>query len=69
MLGRGTVNDVQYLIWCVHTLAINKSTVGTMDTLKSFFKILSWSLHWLYLGRWPTHDWNGVQVPAIWYDC
>jgi hypothetical protein len=61
MLGSGATNDVQYLIWSCHTLAINKSLVASQDTLKLFCKVLSWSLHWLYLGRWPTHDWNGVE--------
>ena len=61
MLGSGTTNEVQYLMWTCHTLALNQSSIAAHDTLKVFFKVLSWSLHWLYLGRWPTHDWNGVE--------
>jgi hypothetical protein len=61
MLGSGTTNEVQYLMWTCHTLALNQSSIAAHDTLKVFFKVLSWSLHWLFLGRWPTHDWNGVE--------
>jgi hypothetical protein len=61
MLGSGTTNDVQYLIWSCFTLAFNKSVDRRSDTMKVFSRIMSWSFYWLYLGRWPTHDWNGVE--------
>ena len=29
--------------------------------MRCFCRILAWSLYWSYLGRWPTHDWNGRE--------
>ena len=30
----------------------------TLDTNGCFFKLLVWSLQWLYRGHWPDRDWN-----------
>lgn len=34
------------------------------DTWKEVWRVLVWSLHWLYEGRWPPVDWDG----AAWTD-
>ena len=34
------------------------------DTMVEFCLILNWSLWWLYLGRWPTHDYQGHPYRA-----
>ena len=61
MLGYGGTNEVQYLIWTCPLQSIWKSALASQDTVKVFLQILGWSLHWLYLGRWPTHNWNGEE--------
>ena len=61
MLGSGTTNDMKYLIWTCPIHSFWKSILGNQDTMKVFCRILGWSLHWLYLGRWPSHDWNGDE--------
>ena len=34
------------------------------ETWKEVWRTLTWSLHWLFMGRWPPVDWNG----AAWGD-
>ena len=41
---------------------IVESTPDRMGTRAVFFKKLCWSLHWMYLGRTPTHDENMVEL-------
>ena len=63
MLGKGQTNDVQFLIWSCSILAFQKSLISSHDTMKTFTTILSWNFKWLFLGRWPTHDYNGDEYP------
>ena len=42
-------------IWC------SMAVPGDNGTLHEFFKVLRWSLYWLWLGKWPTHDWNNKK--------
>jgi len=54
----GATRVTQQLIWAGFLL--NMSTAAGQDTMAEIMAILSWSLWWLYLGRWPTHDHKGL---------
>ena len=36
------------------------TTAEGVQTMHTCWRVLSWSLRALYIGKWPTHDWNGV---------
>jgi len=59
LVSFGNTLFTQFYIWSV----FEKLTVsGLCDgTLYTFFKILTWSLKCLWLGKWPGEDWQGVQ--------
>ena len=51
--------DLMLWIWaCIHTVILE----GQDGTIDAFMSILSWSFLALYHGKWPTHDWRGVQT-------
>ena len=53
-LSCGPTKIVIFLIYLIF-----KSTVvasAGRDTMGDFWKLLTWSLFWLYRGTWPTHD-------------
>ena len=54
---------LEKLIWiysCPEKYRLNKSD-ECEPTLETFFRILAWSLTWLYRGQWPDKDFNGVK--------
>ena len=54
MIGVGTTVDVYFLIWIMYTKLIVRSP--GLDSSKTFFRKLRWSLYWLFLGLWPARD-------------
>lgn len=59
MVGTGTTADMQ---WFIYGCFEKKRVIDedqSKDTMGVFFKILQWSLHWLYRGLWPDRDWLG----------
>ena len=61
MLSTGETRDCQYYIYgCFERLRHSDPDQGK-DTLGCFFKILVWSLHWLYKGVWPDVNWRGKK--------
>jgi len=59
ILGSGSTIDCLYYIWGCYTQAMSKNPL--QNTKKVFLRIFNWSIYWLWLGRWPTHDWRGVE--------
>ena len=59
LVGKGSTLDMCYYIWGVFDrLALNVAGHGTYDT---FFKILQWSLYWLWQGVWPDAPWDSDE--------
>ena len=52
----GNTCDVTFYIWGVFTVMLADSLAGR--TMAMFWRIISWSFYWLWMGRWPTRDWN-----------
>ena len=53
-------------VWCSGpTLHVKQLLFGvwvgqvTDCTAGELWHIVTWSLHWLYMGKWPPVDWNG----------
>lgn len=53
--------DLMMWIWGVFHTVVAEGVGGTIDC---FMEILKWSFEALYTGKWPTHDWRGVQTLA-----
>ena len=59
MIGYGDTKTSQFFIYGVFDKLRAISPDQTLDTNGCFFKMLVWSLQWLYRGQWPDRDWNG----------
>ena len=46
-----------FLIFCIHQIL--QSPRAGHHTLDVVFRKMAWSFKWLWLGKWPTHDWDG----------
>lgn len=70
MLSTGETRDCQYFIFgCFEKLRESNVEDQSKDTLGVFFRILVWSLNWLYKGQWPDRDWQGrlqLVVERVW---
>ena len=60
VVGKGVTTEAVFWIWGVFGKAIVEGVEGTIE--KSM-RVLKWSFHWLLLGEWPTHDWQGKKYP------
>ena len=60
MVARGMTIDFQMFIFALFGLC--RSTVVGHNTYDTAFKILYWSFYWMYLGKWPTHTWDGHEI-------
>ena len=59
LLSKGNTLSSQFYIWSIfERLCI---TDGDNKTLDTFFRILVWSLKYLWLGVWPDEDHNGKK--------
>ena len=59
LLSFGNTLVSQFYIWSVfEKLCQSDACDGTLD---GFFKILTWSFKWLWLGKWPTEDHQGKR--------
>jgi hypothetical protein len=58
MLGTGPTLDANFYIFSFWSDLYSTSMVG--HTQKTLFKILAWSLYWLWRGVWPEFDYRGV---------
>ena len=56
LLGAGWGPTRMIWIWGGFDKLLDTSDSGSLSVL---FRVLSWSLHWLQEGRWPTHNWKG----------
>ena len=56
LVASGCTKATYFYIWGVFQSIITKT--DNEDTLDEFFKILRWSLYWLYMGVWPDRNWN-----------
>jgi hypothetical protein len=63
LLGTGSTTDLNYYIWAVWKSMI--ANINCFRTLRKFWKVLAWSLHWLWLGLWPDVDWNQNRLQPI----
>ena len=62
MLGRGATQQCNFLTWFCYDACMSKSF--NLDTQNSFWKVLTWSLYWLYRGQWPDRNWDGIMYTA-----
>jgi hypothetical protein len=61
MVATGETRDMSFFIYgCFERLRV-KDPDQNKDTLGVFFKLLTWSLHWLFRGLWPDRDWKGQK--------
>lgn len=61
MVGFGTTNEAQFLIYGLfEKLRAISQDVGK-DTLNRFLTMLAWSLRWLLRGQWPDRDVDGLK--------
>ena len=58
----GTTSDSRILLWLIYNCIGIRS--ATVDTFKTLWRALVWSLHWLYHGKWPTHAHGGTLYAA-----
>jgi hypothetical protein len=61
LLGSGTTVAFNFLIFA-YFCALGFKGTGPLNTDARIFKIIVWSLHWAYLGKWPTHDVDGTAI-------
>ena len=57
-----STTDLMMWIWGVWERFCIPGELGTID---SSMVILVRSLHALFLGKWPSHDWRGVQTYGL----
>jgi len=50
--------SLMFWIWAVFEKMCEPGEEGTIET---FMRIMVWSWAALYEGKWPTHDWRGIQ--------
>ena len=63
MVGKGATMQCAFFIYAVfHKVIAPDCNNGTYNW---FAKRLKWSLFWLWLGRWPTHDPDGVEYAEV----
>ena len=53
----GPTIEFNFYIWAVFKAVL--STSFNRNTKNTFWKILVWSLKWLWLGLWPNKNWDG----------
>lgn len=58
MLASGETAATNYMIYLMYPNLI------TNESLAAFWKVLCWSLYWLFVGKWPTRDPDGHAWPA-----
>lgn len=58
MLASGETLCTNFLIYILYAQLISK------ESLNRFWKVLTWSLYWLFIGRWPRRDVDGNEWPA-----
>ena len=61
MVGLGTTREMMYLIYGIFEKLREVDADQARDTYGQFFKMLSWSFRWLFLGLWPDCDWTGKK--------
>ena len=61
MLASGASQKFNWHIWSCFSVIMSEE----LATRTVFWKILCWSLYWLYLGLWPDRDWNGVLLTGV----
>ena len=60
VLAQGsTIETKTYIFGLFDKCNVTEPT--THCTMTHIWKIVFWSLFWLWLGRWPTHDWHGIE--------
>jgi hypothetical protein len=57
IIARGTTLEIKHLVFGI--FEDNKSD----EAMKTFWNVIVWSFYFLYLGIWPTVDWNGNPFP------
>ena len=63
LLGAGSTMLFNFYIYHIWAKCISKAE--TMESLRRFWMILTWSLKWLYLGLWPNTDWNDKPFTSL----
>lgn len=58
LVGLGGTADRMLWIWSVIEKYCSAGQNGTLDV---YWRIISWSLYWLWRGLWPSQNWNGQQ--------
>lgn len=61
MVALGETRDMSFFIYGSFERIRAKDPDQNKDTLAQFFRLLGWSLHWLFRGQWPDEDWKGQK--------
>jgi hypothetical protein len=62
MLVHGATIDFQLYIFSLFGLCRRQEP--THNTYDAVFAVLRWSFYWLYMGKWPTHTWDGYRIAS-----
>jgi hypothetical protein len=61
LFARGSSIDVKHMIYAIFLDNVAKLDIHGVDTMDGAWKVITWSLWFLFLGIWPTCDWNGHE--------
>ena len=60
LAGLGSTRNTQFWVWgCFDKTSVKGNT--PQNTMQRFFKLLRWSLYWLWRGIWPLTDVDGAE--------
>ena len=59
MLSKGCTKDLNFYIWDCFEEYLSKQRILSRNTKHIFWKVITWSLRWMYIGLWPDRDWQG----------
>lgn len=56
ILGKGSTKECYFLIYLLYWKYVVR--IPGQNLYQQFSKRLAWSLYWLFVGRWPSRDWD-----------
>ena len=56
LVGSGSTTELSFYIYGLWKLMMSKA--WGRNTMRLCWRIISWSLHCLWTGEWPSHDWQ-----------
>lgn len=61
LLCTGSVSKYLFLIYALFPKLV--LCLPNQNSVDEFFRVLSWSLYWMFLGVWPKRDHKGAEYP------